>query len=816
MYGFDPTLPPPPHTERMNLFTRESWKTLSTSLAKTRETGIPYELELETVRKDGSNGWMWVRGEAETDSAGNTIGLWGAAQDITERKKTEKSLLESEDFLNRTGDIAKVGGWQINFETGKVLWTRTTGRIHELPDGFYPDLEDAINYYHPDDRKLVRESINRAIEDGETFNFETRLITAKGHERWVRAIGQPIHKEGKCVRLSGTFQDITEWKKAEEEIFILSKFPSENPNPVMRLSKNGVVLYANTASDDVFKNWGLKVGDKLKNEYLDKLNEIIEDNIPKVLEFPVGDRIHSVTFNPLEDYVNIYGLDITERKQAEEALRESEEKYRMLYERESDAIFIFDPETFNIIDANEATSKMYEYDKDELVGMSCLKFSAEVDDSVSAAESARKNDVVHVPTNLHQKKDGSIFPVEVSGYTITLRGKNVMFAVSKDITERKQLEEEQAKASKLESIGLLAGGIAHDFNNILASILGNTSLAKLKIDSNSEEYEMLTETENATIRATKLTNQLLTFAKGGKPVKETIALANLIKETSRFSLRGSNVQYRTSIAANLWTTDVDKGQISQVIGNLVINAQQSMPNGGTINIKAKNVKIISKDNLPLEEGNYIRISFEDKGHGIPATQLANIFDPYFSTKQRGSGLGLATSYSIIQHHNGHIAVESIIGEGTTFTIYLPASSKKIKKIHNAGDESTLMTGKILVMDDDKSITKVVGMMISHLGNEVVIAGDGAEAIKMYKKALNSDKPFDVVIMDLTIPGGMGGKETIKKLLDINPEAKAIVSSGYSNDPVISNYKAHGFSGYIPKPYKLEGLKKVLNEVMSEK
>ncbi|HDY88866.1 MAG TPA: response regulator, partial [bacterium] len=268
--------------------------------------------------------------------------------------------------------------------------------------------------------------------------------------------------------------------------------------------------------------------------------------------------------------------------------------------------------------------------------------------------------------------------------------------------------------------------------------------------------------------------------------------------------------------SDLWTTEVDKGQISQVIGNLVINAQQAMPDGETINIKAENVNVTPKDNLPLQGGNYIKISVGDKGIGIPAEQLTKIFDPYFTTKQKGSGLGLATTYSIIHRHDGHITVKSEIGIGTTFHIYLPASAEQVKKKEGVKEETTTITGKILVMDDEEMVRNFVSKALKSFGNETEVARDGAEAIEKYKKAMDSDKPFDAVILDLTIPGGMGGKQAVKKLLEIDSDAKAVVSSGYANDPVVSNFEAYGFSGFIPKPYMLEELKKVLNNVMSEK
>jgi PAS domain S-box-containing protein len=382
-----------------------------------------------------------------------------------------------------------------------------------------------------------------------------------------------------------------------------------------------------------------------------------------------------------------------------------------------------------------------------------------------------------------------------------------------DVTERKQLEDERLKASKLESIGILAGGIAHDFNNILAAIMGNASLAKLSFDNQDELSEILKEIEKASIRATKLTQQLLTFAKGGAPVKEVIELSELLNETARFSLRGSNVQCHFSIAPDLWPVDVDKGQINQVINNLVINAKQAMPGGGAVSIKAKNVSINSTNNIPLSEGKYIRVSVSDKGAGIPPNQLDKIFDPYYTTKQMGSGLGLATVYSIINRHHGHIDVISEVGTGTTFSLYLKASLKQVEIEENREDIQEIVTGKILVMDDDEMLRRSIGSNLEDFGNEVAEASDGNEAIMLYKKALKAGKPFDVVIMDLTIPGGMGGKEATQKLLKIDPGVKAIVSSGYSNDQIISNYTGHGFCGFISKPYKIEDLRNVINRVM---
>jgi PAS domain S-box-containing protein len=383
-----------------------------------------------------------------------------------------------------------------------------------------------------------------------------------------------------------------------------------------------------------------------------------------------------------------------------------------------------------------------------------------------------------------------------------------------DVTNRNELEEERLKASKLESVGILAGGIAHDFNNILAAILGNISLTRISLDDKDEILELLGEAENAGMRAKELTQQLLSFSKGGAPVKTINEISGIIEDTVKFSLRGSNVQCNLSLDSDLKPAEFDKGQISQAINNLVINAKQAMFSGGTLSISAENIFLAREEKNELAEGNYIRIIVADEGCGISKEHLSKIFDPYFTTKLKGSGLGLATTYSIIHRHGGHISVVSEIGEGTTFTIYLPASPKSVERQDLSKSKTGTISGKILVMDDDKLMRNLIAKMLESFEMEVALADDGAEAIEKYKTAMDKDTPFTAVIMDLTVPGGMGGEIAIKQLLKIDPQVKAVVSSGYSNDHVLSNFEKYGFKGVISKPFMLDDLKETLNEVIN--
>jgi len=384
----------------------------------------------------------------------------------------------------------------------------------------------------------------------------------------------------------------------------------------------------------------------------------------------------------------------------------------------------------------------------------------------------------------------------------------------RDVTEHKKMQEDLLKVEKLESVGILASGIAHDFNNILSAILGCISLAKVEANRGSEIFRNLDEAEKAALRAKDLTGHLLSFTKDTAPTRKVVFPAESLKDAANFALRGSNVKCKFAIADDLRKVEIDEGEISQVINNLIINADQAMPEGGKIKVMAGNVTVGAKDKLPLKSGKYVKVSIKDSGVGIPPEHLSRIFDPYFTTKQKGSGLGLATAYFIIRRHGGYITVRSEMGAGTTFHIYFPACGAGVS-LEKSVEKRPLIVGKgrILVMDDEKLVRKVIGRMLKRLGYEAEFTKDGAETIELYKRANEYGKPFDVVIMDLTIPGAMGGREAIKNLLETDPEAKVIVSSGYFDDPVMVDFRKQGFSNIIAKPYEIRELSQTLHDVL---
>lgn len=396
--------------------------------------------------------------------------------------------------------------------------------------------------------------------------------------------------------------------------------------------------------------------------------------------------------------------------------------------------------------------------------------------------------------------------------------------VLRDITQHKLAAEEFLKSEKLQSISLLAGGIAHDFNNILSAILGNISVVRANISDENEHANRLLAAEKAALQATSLTQQLLTFSKGGAPVLESATINQILEDCADFILRGSNVRCEIEHTPDNWAVDADQGQIAQVVNNLLINADQSMPNGGLIRIKLSNCKLEKNEVPTLKSGKYLEIQISDQGVGIAPENLTRIFDPYFTTKENGNGLGLASSYSIIKSHNGMMTVDSEVDKGSRFSIYLPKGNNTSKAPfenivkESSNDEKAIKAGhgRILIMDDMEAMMMVAGEIISMLGYEVEFATNGEEAIHAYKTAKETGKAFDAVVFDLTVPGGMGGEEAAEILIEYDPGLLAIASSGYSNTNVMSDFSDSPFTAVVPKPYRIKEMSDALNEVLSKK
>lgn len=385
-------------------------------------------------------------------------------------------------------------------------------------------------------------------------------------------------------------------------------------------------------------------------------------------------------------------------------------------------------------------------------------------------------------------------------------------ASSLPLPERRS-EDELLRDAKRESLELLAGGVAHDFNNLLTALLGNLSLARMDTGLSSEVQEWLAEAEKATGRARDLTQQLLTFAKGGEPVRRLVELGSCLREAALFARQGSRVRCEFAFAPELWPAEVDVGQIGQVVHNLVLNAVQAMPRGGIVTLAAHNVHRDVAHQLGLGAHHYVVIEVRDQGPGIAPTDMARIFQPYFTTKRTGSGLGLATSQAIARRHSGALRVESAPGRGAVFLLYLPAQPGA--QVARVEPEPALpkLCGRVLFMDDEPAIRQMAPSLLRRLGFETELAADGHEALDTYRRALDEGRRFDVVILDLTVPAGMGGMEAVQRLRRLDPAAQVLVSSGYAGDPVLLDFAKHGFCGTVTKPYCLAELAAVLGRVL---
>ena len=409
-----------------------------------------------------------------------------------------------------------------------------------------------------------------------------------------------------------------------------------------------------------------------------------------------------------------------------------------------------------------------------------------------------------------------------------------MIGLTRDLADQKKLEEEHVRTQKLESVGVLAGGLAHDFNNLLTIILGNLDLVRLFAGSNPDVAEALDHAGEAALRAGDLTRQLITFSKGGQPVKRVGNIARMLRETVQFAASGSNIACELAISENLPPVDFDEGQMRQVIHNFVQNAREAMPGGGTLKVGARAIQLARGEIAALPAGGYLRLEFTDHGTGIAQEHLNRIFDPYFSTKEmgavKGRGLGLAVSYSIVYNHGGAITAVSVIGEGTTITVYLPEATRAVEDDDEVDEPEPERSaaepavswnrepervpdlpqrGRVLIMDDEPLVLEMAGAAVRRLGYAAILSRSGAEAIVQYQIGLDSGKRFDAVILDLTVPGGIGGPETLARLRQIDPGVRAALSSGYAAHPAVTDWAGSGFAAFIAKPYSLKAFEELL-------
>ena len=701
---------------------------------------------------------------------------------------------------------------------------------------------------HPDQRKQVEESVERRLAGDRSRDHTVfQIISRDGSVRWGDFIAIELTLEGRPA-LVATGHDITRFREAEEKLReewsrLYTIFNSINELIYVADPYNHEILFANQTFRERI---GRDPSGSICYEALHRrdspcpycTNEIILHNNYQVHQwehYNSGMKRHYLIFDRLikwpdgRDVRFEIAIDHTGYRQAREDLLREMERLSITLRSIADGVITTDAEE-KVLLLNPAAERITGFGEKDAFGMPL--------DRVFSIASVQIRDVpLHPLTDINgqyapmeflddiilrdRKGDEKLIEYSAAAIRDTEDNNIGYIIIFRDITEKKRIEEGMFKAQKLESIGILAGGIAHDFNNILTAIMGNISLAKMFANPDDKIYNRLSEAEKSFARATELTQQLLTFSRGGTPVKRALNTSDLLHRTSSFTLSGTDVSYDILVADDLWPIEADEGQMGQVISNLLLNAQQSMPERGKITVRAGNMPLDSippavRRDIPGGTDRYVMISIKDHGSSISEDIIKNIFDPYFTTKPRGLGLGLATSFSIIKKHGGHITVESKPGEGTLFALYLPAAKTPPREEESTSAESHETKGTVLVMDDDENILTVAGSFLKHLGYSVEFARNGEEAMEAYMKNHREGRSYDAVIMDLTIRGGMGGRECLQKLIRIHPDIKAIVSSGYSNDPVMANFRKYGFRGMLSKPYNIDDMGRILSKVILSK
>ncbi|MEJ2033332.1 MAG: PAS domain S-box protein, partial [Deltaproteobacteria bacterium] len=798
-------------------------------------------------RKDGSLFYADIN-STMMDIGGKPC-LVGIFRDITERRRTEEALKAERKRLAESQRIAHIGSWEHNLKTNQAFWSDEMFRLLGLDPKEDENFDLFFSMVHPDDRPLLKKSIEEALRGNKPFRMDYRCTTKEGTIKTIRALAELIPDDsGELVILSGTAQDITEQKRIEtllrlSEDKFRTIFDKANDGILIADAERMTFIEANRIICEMLdhdKDELLQLGIADIHQKgdipaaLDSFERLRRGEISLAENIPVKRRDGTLFYADISAAVMemegkpcMVGIfrDITERRQAEEELRQNESFVRNILDSVDEGFILVD-RSYRILTANRAYCKQVGLSFDQVEGRPCFEVSHKLsrpchqegeECCVSAVFATGLPQTTH---HRHEDSGGNSVFVEIKAFPLKDASGKVIRAIEtvSDVTEKRLLEEERLKVQKLEAIGTLAGGIAHDFNNLLQGVFGYLSLAKAAVHDNKQEsMAALEEAEKALHLSVKLTNQLLTFSKGGKPVKKPIDLQPAIDNAVRFALSGSRADCRTIGAEDLWQVEADEGQVTQMLQNIILNAAQAMPDGGQVKITTRNLQSTGHEPVDgVEKGRYVEVAIRDEGMGIDKKTLPRIFDPYFTTKEKGSGLGLATSYSIIRNHGGRITVDSRPGKGTTFFIYLPISEteRKTDKPATVARESS-RAGRFLVMDDEPMVCRVATSLIKKLGHQVQCAATGEEAVAMFKAAMDSENPFDAVILDLTVRGGMGGAKAVRELAAIDPAVKAVVSSGYADNDAMANYRDYGFTAFLNKPYDMNELQDVLLSLLIE-
>ncbi len=803
-----------------------------------------YEVESFLVSSSGRRIDVRVRLKPVELDGGSCVLL--IARDISESKGEKEAITWQSDLLSSTIESLPHSFAVIDAKDFSIVAANNAGRKMGLDKGAkcYQALYNLDKPCNNIKTKCLVDTIKRT---GKPFAYQYTHRGKASDQSKYKIYGYPVFDpDGNVTHVISYSFDVTSQVRAEEDIYeseerfrnLMDYLPGVS---IQGYSIDGTVRFWNKASREVY---GYAAEEAIGSNLADLIiPESILPMFKKALEIgkkatksgellPSGEvvlkhkdgsdvkvySIHTVVcLEGKENLMFCIDVDLSERKR-------SEERLRTLFENAPVGLYRTTP-AGEILMANPALIEMLGFDSLE----DLKKINIASDGYTEQSGRQEFLDLIEQQGEVDSfrsnwlKKNGDVLEIEETSKAVRGPGGRTRYyeGIVRGITIKSQLETELIKASKLESLGLLAGGIANDFNNLLGALVINLWSVKRCRDNPEEVKNLIEDSEKIAQRASYLTGQLLTFSKGGAPVKKLTSITAIVKDTVSLSLGGSKIKCEMKIHENLWPVEADEGQLGQVFSNLLINAVQAMPKGGIVRVEIENLSIGSGLAFSVSPGDYVRVSVRDAGEGIPEEFLTMIFDPYFTTKPSGSGLGLTSAYSIVKKHGGNISVENNEEAGATFQVLLPAIRKEIIKSKQKNDAEQKVETKgrklnILIMDDEKVYRNSLKHILANMGHFVCLACDGGQAIELYDKAAGEGRKFDIVIMDLTIPGGMGGKQVIAELKERYPQIRAIVSSGYYDDPVMADYKKHGFRGVLAKPFDIEELVREINRVVGEK
>jgi len=748
--------------------------------------GKQFKINCEELQAtpDGKQIWLRTTKIPLTDADGRTIGVIGTYDDITEQKKTKEELVACENQKRQSED--QLQALLAEQKRAKEELIASEKQLRQS--------ENQLQALLAEQEKTKEELIAGEKEKRQSEDQLQALLTEQKRtgEELVACENQKRQSEDQLQAL------LAEQKRAKEELVACEKQLQQKENQLQALlteqKKTGEELIAS---------------EKQLRQSENQLQALLAEQKKTKEELIAGEKEKRQSEDQLQAL-------LAEQKRAGETLAESENRHSSLFENNHMAMLLIDPESRTIKDANAAASDYYGWSREELIGKKISDIYAlsarEMTKQMNLASAQKRNHF----TFKHKRADGSVRDVEVFSGPLQFHGKTLLYTTIYDITDRMQLEQALRQSEKLDSLGILAGGIAHDFNNLMTVVQGRIDVALLTLPEDDIACQSLQAAQDAVEKTRDITNRLITFSRGGTPIVKVCRIENLLGDSAKSSLKSLPVELSLSIQDGLWPAEVDQNQIKQCFSNLVDNAGEAMPDGGNLTIRAENVDITDADALPLAEGPYLIITFEDSGDGIPAQHIARIFDPYYTTKPIGKdksmGLGLAVCHSVLKKHGGYLTVNSEEGRGATFSLYLPAKPGFVVEEEPTAIESAPPPRRILIMDDNEDIRKILEIYMEKLGFEVTGVAEGQKAIRTYKEAQEADDTFSAVFMEISVKQGLGGKATLAKLKNIDPDVKAVAILS-ENDSRTQDFLDLGFKGVLGKPFRLEDMKNILQSIL---